>query len=421
MLETLLFFVHSALLLIFGILCTAAFSGIRPTRKNTALLFSLVALCGGAQIGVYVFCSEELVWKLYPLITHLPLVLLLRVYYRKPLISAFSAICTAYLCCQPAKWFGLLVYDLTQSAVAEYSLRILVLTLSGILAVIVLSPRLSEIFSKDRKSVLIFGITPIVYYLFDYATRIYARAWVWDNPVVLEFLPFFLCMVFTVFCYVYYKEYEQKADAERKEQILRITAQQQSREVETVRRNSQEVRLLRHDMRLFLSGLAVCIEDGNREKALEMISGYSSHIEGTRTEYFCENDTINYVLSDFAAKCDAHQVPFRYTVELSEFKLDELLFCSVLSNALDNALNAQLSLPEEQRQVKLMLKNSNGKLLLSVKNPVSQAPVFADGLPVTNRKNHGYGTQSIRFMAERIGGNCQFSMQDGLFVVRVIF
>jgi len=49
MLETLLFFVHSALLLIFGILCTAAFSGIRPTRKNTALLFSLVALCGGVK------------------------------------------------------------------------------------------------------------------------------------------------------------------------------------------------------------------------------------------------------------------------------------------------------------------------------------------------------------------------------------
>ena len=108
-------------------------------------------------------------------------------------------------------------------------------------------------------------------------------------------------------------------------------------------------------------------------------------------------------------------------MELSEFRLDEMLFCTVLSNALDNALNAQLKLPQSERKIKLMLKNNNGKLLLSVKNPVFRMPQFVDGMPVTNRKNHGYGTQSIRFMTEKLGGNCQFSVQDGHFLVRVVF
>lgn len=421
MMQTVLFFLHSALLLMFGIMASLAFSGIRYSGKNTVVTLLLFALCGGLQLCFYFTGSEDLVRKLYPLITHLPIVLVLWLYYRKTFVAAFAAVCTGYLCCQPAKWFGILVSHLTHNPIWELVTTLVALPLTGSLVIVMLASCLTNMYGKqERKSVFIFGITPIVYYCYDYIVGIYARDWMRSSPIALEFLAFFLCVVFLMFCSVYYKEYEQKADAERKEQILRITAEQQAKEVETVRRSSQEVRLLRHDMRLFLNTLATCLEDNNPEKARELISAYTSRIDGTRQEHFCENDTINYVLSDFAAKCQQNHIDFRHTVELSEFHLDEMLFCSVLSNALDNALNAQLKLPQSERKIKLMLKNNNGKLLLSVKNPVFRMPQFVDGMPVTNRKNHGYGTQSIRFMTERLGGNCQFSAQDGQFLVRVV-
>ena len=94
------------------------------------------------------------------------------------------------------------------------------------------------------------------------------------------------------------------------------------------------------------------------------------------------------------------------TVELDELKVDELLFCSILSNALDNALNAQKLLPAQKCSIRVMIKVSNEKLLLSVKNPIGQRITFADGLPVTGRRGHGYGTQSIRYMTAKLGGMC---------------
>ena len=113
-------------------------------------------------------------------------------------------------------------------------------------------------------------------------------------------------------------------------------------------------------------------------------------------------------------------IEFNATVEIEEFSVDEILFSSIISNALDNALNAQADLPEANRQIKLMLKDSDGKLLLSVKNPFKERPVFIDGLPTSNRKGHGYGTQSIRYMTERLGGKCQFILQNNMFVLRVV-
>lgn len=421
MLSTVLFFGHYGLLLLFGILLSAAFAGVRlSAKKNMAVTAGLFVLCGSLQLGLFVLLEEAFVWKIYPLIAHLPTLLVLCLYYRKRLATALAAVTSAYLCCQPAKWMGVLCAAISPSTLAQQAVQIVSLLLWGFVVMRYPAPYLSQIFHKDTRSVCIFGSIPLIYYLFDYIMGIYTDLWISNNRLVAEFLPFFLCIVFLLFCFVYYKEYEQKADAARREQIVRVTAAQQARELEAVKRGMQETRLLRHDMRLLLSSLAVCIENGDREKALEMIAAYTCHIDATKLERFCRIDTINYVLSDFSAKCVCAQTAFHCRVELTQCHADEILVCSILSNALDNALNAQKKLPPEQRCIRLMLKTADGKLLLSVKNPLDEIPAFSDGLPVADRKGHGYGTQSIRYMAERLGGNCQFTVENGMFVVRVV-
>lgn len=420
MTETILTFVHGAVVLLFGIALAASFAGIRPVAKNIRVLLVFYLLCGILQAVAILTVSPDFVWKIYPLITHLPLILLLHLHYHKTLPTALAVTFTAYLCCQPSKWAGVLALQLTANPLWEFTARLAALFVVGYVCLFHVASCLSDIFNKDRRSVCIFGIVPTVYYAFDYATVIYSDLWDSHNPVVAEFLPLFLVFAYMIFCFVYYREYEQKADAQRNEQIIRITAQQQAKELAAVKRGEQEIRLLRHDMRLVLSSLDVCIGSGDTEKARELIAAYTDSINSTRVERFCTNDALNYVLSDYAGRCRAESIPFTCIIETDELKADEVLFCSIVSNALDNALNAQRLLPPQKRSVRIMLKTSNGKLLLSVKNPVGRKVLFADGLPVTDRKGHGYGTQSIRYMTKKLGGNCQFSVQDDMFILRVI-
>lgn len=420
MTEQILVLVNGALLLAFGITLTAAFAGIRPSGQNVRILLALYVFSGILQLVIALTLSEDMLWRMYPLIAHLPLILLLRFVYRKPAVTAMAVTFTAYLCCQPAKWFGVLTYEIFQSTALEYGVRIVTLLFVGYVAVWHISSCLSEIFSKDRRSVLIFGIVPTVYYIFDYATAVYSDLWLRNVRVVVEFMPFFLAVTHVVFCFVYYREYEQKADALRKESIIRITMEQQAKEISAVKQSEQEIRLLRHDMRLLLSTLAISIENGETEKAQDIIAAHIARIDGTRLERFCNVEILNYVLSDYGAKCRQGSVAFRCDIELEKLDVDEILFCSILSNALDNAFNAQKLLPPDRRSIRVMLKYSGSKLLLSVKNPVGQPVHFANGLPVSDKKGHGYGTQSIRYMTERLGGNCQFSQQGDTFVLRVV-
>ncbi len=415
-----LFFVHSAMLLLFGVYLSVSFAGAVFGRRTHFWCFA-VAVCSGAlQLAGYLLLGETAVWNLYPVITHLPLLCMMVFALRRKWLPSLCSICTAYLFCQPAKWFGVLVRSLTESDVPEYLVRICVLAVTAGLILRYVSPCLAEIFGKATKTVLIFGITPAVYYVFDYMSGVYTDFWQKHDRVTLEFLPFFLSIIFLIFCVVYYREYERKADIERKEQIIRLTVEEQAKELKAMERSNLEVRILRHDLRLFLNNLSVCIENGDLENARRLVSGYADRVDAAAVIRYCTNATLNYVLSSFHERCCAQRVDFRCRVALEELHCDEVMFSTILSNALDNALNAQTELPEAQRYISLMLKTSDGKLLLSVKNPCAHRPVLQDGMPVASQEGHGYGTKSIVYLTQKLGGNCQFLFQNGVFVLQII-
>lgn len=378
------------------------------------------SFCGLLQWVVFYLLGEQKTWELYPLIVHLPLGLALCLCFRKKVVTVLAAISLSYLCCQPSKWIGLLVEEITHNDIVVWSIRIFVVLIAAFVIICYLASFISEIFNKDIRSVLIFSCVPFIYYLFDYAVGVYTDLWINNYLIAAEFLPFFLCIVYMVFCVIYYKEYEKKADAERKEQIVRLTVQQQAKELEAVKKSNLETSLLRHDMRLLLSNLALCIEQNDKENSLKMISGFASQVDATSIHRYCKNDTINYILTNYENKCKEINARFQAIVTIEDISTDEVLLSSIISNALDNALNAQSKLPDSQRQIKLMLKDSNGKLLLSVKNSFKETPVFIDGIPISNKKGHGYGTQSIRYMTEKLGGKCQFTIQNDLFILRVV-
>ena len=75
MLESILYMFHGFIILLFGALLSIVFAGIRGGRKELFVLLSTCILSAAAQLVCTQTLSEQYVWMLYPLITHLPLIL----------------------------------------------------------------------------------------------------------------------------------------------------------------------------------------------------------------------------------------------------------------------------------------------------------------------------------------------------------
>ena len=154
---------------------------------------------------------------------------------------------------------------------------------------------------------------------------------------------------------------------------------------------------------------------------MKMLSGFNDLIETTYVESYCENEMLNYIISYIAAKCEKEQIRFEVNVKIPEtLPIDETILVSILSNGIENAINAQKTLPNEKKVIYLYLKTKEDKILLSIKNPFDKRPVFEEGMPISNNEGHGYGSRSIKYLTESLGGSCEFLVKDDLFVLRMV-
>ena len=421
MLESVLATLHNATTLLFGVYISAAFLGVRMNRRNVFTLFGFSCAVGILYIFSFLLWGESGSEKIYPLIIHLPLVLFLTLYYKyKPMLSVLSVI-TAYLCCQISKWVGLLAYSLRPEMWLYYTVRIVVTAVVFVVLLRYVSEATAQLLQKPTRALVILGLMPLVYYVFDYITGVYTQLLYSGREVVAEFLGFVLCITYILFLFMYFKQYEEKREADQRNQLMEMKRVQSEKEIEAIKRGEYAVSIMRHDMRHFLNNISSYIENGETEKAQELIHEVISAAEKTATQRYCKNEIVNLILSSYEDKISTNEIKFKYSVQVPEqLPYSEVDLTAILSNAMENAVHAVKQLPPERRMIDLDLRMKENKLLISLKNTYAEAPELRDGMPVSKEEGHGIGTQSIRYVAEKLHGNCQFSLTDDRFVLRVV-
>ena len=105
-----------------------------------------------------------------------------------------------------------------------------------------------------------------------------------------------------------------------------------------------------------------------------------------------------------------------------ELSVDEMDLCLILSNLLENALEASRKTTAAQQQISLEIyQHSASILLIRVENNFDGTIKEKNHLfHSTKRKGLGIGTQSVRRMAEKNDGSCNFTYEDGIFTAKVM-
>ena len=97
--------------------------------------------------------------------------------------------------------------------------------------------------------------------------------------------------------------------------------------------------------------------------------------------------------------------------------LSDTEICSLLSNALENAILASEKIPDKnERNIQLRMYSKNNKLCIDIRNRYHNEPVFHQGMPVSKEQGHGVGTKSMAQIVDKHGGAYQFSVMDGWFI-----
>lgn len=127
------------------------------------------------------------------------------------------------------------------------------------------------------------------------------------------------------------------------------------------------------------------------------------------------NSKINLAHSkDIEVKVDAH-IPY-------ELKIAELDLCVIIGNLFDNAIEASLELPKEQRLIRVYMDMKGTQLYISFTNfCAGKKKVKVNGRFLTTKgENRGLGLIRIDEIIERQGGYLSRNSEDGAFTTEIL-
>ncbi len=430
-LTTILSGVNYGLLFFFGVFLSVSIAGGCKARRDWIFLAVLCPVSLALQIMTYLVSGLDVTKQLCPLQLHLPLLAVMIFGLKRPAGISLVSVCTAYLCCQLPRCATVITVACARSSLAGEIVYTLAIVPIFLFLFRYFVPAARDAMAESSRAMLLFGILPVSYYVYDYTIAIHTNlsyaemlspdTVVSAGEVAAELLPTVVGLLYMVYATAYRRQLQQQTQAKLLNSMMAAQLRQAEAEMTSLRQADAQSAIYRHDMRHHLIAIDGFLAAGKPQQAREYIKQVQDGIEAVTPKRFCENELVNLLCSSFSAK--AERMGVRLTLKAAlpgSTGVSDTELCALLSNGLENALNAVGALGENRRWVELYCGIRLDKLLIEIKNPYEGQIRFRDDLPVSARESHGYGCQSIKTIVERNRGLCNFTAEDGTFRLRIM-
>ena len=177
-----------------------------------------------------------------------------------------------------------------------------------------------------------------------------------------------------------------------------------------------------HDLKHQLALLEKLDDKAARKAYLDELSECIAFYDSTAQT---GNDALDIVLSEKGLLCEKNEIAFSCLADGAKLAfLSPTDIASLFGNALDNAIEKELTENTERRFISLSVKEENGFIYIHIDNYCSSQIEFEDGFPKTTKKDtryHGFGTKSISNIVNKYSGELIMSVDDERFNLDILF
>lgn len=214
---------------------------------------------------------------------------------------------------------------------------------------------------------------------------------------------------------------EQNANFREEAISLQAKSKAQQESIEALSAAYAQQRKLTHDFRAHLSTLDGMLMQQNRD--INTIQTYIHSLQSKQNERILLVNThhaaLDALLNQKALVAKNRKIDIQFSVnDLSPIKIDMVDLTVVISNTLDNAIEACEKLPETDRQIYVQALLEEDELFYAVRNKSLPVNMIANQLPVSTKENpsfHGYGLQNVHTTLEKYHTLYAMDYENGWF------
>lgn len=183
-------------------------------------------------------------------------------------------------------------------------------------------------------------------------------------------------------------------------------------------------RTLRHDMKNNIRTALYLLDNKDEHDLRTHLNGLSESIGAIEKMTYTNNTAMDSILNIKIAELAAAQIKFDYEIAVPQglkisFQQSTILF----GNIFDNAKEACLDLPSDQRWVHLHMSYLPNILLIKLRNPTQKPPEIDNGRMVTTKRSHqdhGLGLLSVQRVADDFHGIVTTEHHDKQFEITIM-
>lgn len=235
--------------------------------------------------------------------------------------------------------------------------------------------------------------------------------------ITIFILFILILLIYALFYKIAYRITENQRIIQ-KNANLEIQAQQYHR----LQTYVQETSRLRHDFRYQLTVLVQMLSEQRYRELADYLEQYLRSVSDMPVRY-CSSSAVNAILNHYVSIGQKFGVSFHLSIRLEEnFSVEDMDFCVLLGNLLENAIDACKSLPEEERKVTLKTAQTTGHVIvLTISNPYEEPLLIRSGkLFSSKHTGEGQGLKSVRLIVEKYSGYLEINDKNQVFEVKML-
>lgn len=191
-------------------------------------------------------------------------------------------------------------------------------------------------------------------------------------------------------------------------------------EVDTMYR---QIRGWRHDYRGHIQAMKAYAAQGDLEAIKKYLDMLDTDLNTVDLVVKTGNAMADAILNSKISLAKSKHIPVQADAHIPvELKMSALDLCVILGNLFDNAIEASLSLPEEERMIRVYMDMKGTQLYISFTNFTAGGKLAKAGgrFQTTKGEGHGFGLVRIDAIVERLDGYLSRNSEEGAFTTEIL-
>lgn len=236
-----------------------------------------------------------------------------------------------------------------------------------------------------------------------------------------------VCMIWLICLLFYFTVVRMMRDNDLRteNELLRQNKEHQVSQIQQIQDSNERVSAIKHDLKNYVGLVERLLRQGKTEEALAKCEEVTGLIDSVQVQLKTGSDSIDAVLNEKISLSKQKGIDTKCSVFCDTAKLPVLAFCSVFGNLMDNAMEAEMKLPQERRRITVELFSRYGMSYLRISNAITGSVLDSNPKLETTkheeRTQHGLGHKSAERTLHDLGGTIHYREKDGNFIAEAVF